>query len=73
MNDQFHGTGDLYASVLTGALVKGKSLQESAQLAAEFTSLCAVRTASQPELPKREGIDFEPLLWRLGQRFAEDK
>lgn len=73
VNDQFHGTGDLYASVLTGALVKGKSLQESAQLAAEFTSLCAVRTASQPELPKREGIDFEPLLWRLGQRFAEDK
>ena len=72
VNEQFHGTGDLYAAVLTGAVVKGKSLVEAAQLAAEFTSLCAARTAKQPELPRREGIDFEPLLWRLGQQFADD-
>lgn len=70
VNNQFHGTGDLFSSVLTGALVKGKSLVESAQLAAEFTSLCAARTAGQPELPEREGVDFEPLLWQLGRRFA---
>lgn len=72
VNDQFHGTGDLYASVLTGALVKGRSLQEAARLASEFTSLCAARTAAQKELLKREGVDFEPLLWQLGQRFAAD-
>lgn len=70
VNGQFHGTGDLFSSVLTGDLVRGKSLHESAQLAAEFTSLCVARTAAQPELPKREGIDFEPLLWQLGQRVA---
>ena len=67
VEESFHGTGDLFASVLTGGLVKGKSLAESAQLAAEFTSLCAARMAAQPRLPRREGIDFEPLLWRLGQ------
>lgn len=70
---QFHGTGDLYASVLTGALVRGRELKEAALLAAEFTSLCAARTAAQPQLPEREGVDLEPLLWRLGQRLAEER
>lgn len=63
---EFHGTGDLFASVLTGALVEGKSLQQAARLAADFTALCAARTAVQ-DLPRREGIDFEPLLRRLGE------
>lgn len=61
----FHGTGDLFASVLVGALTKGQPLAAAAQLAAEFTSLCAKRTGEQ-DLPAREGLDFEPLLWRLG-------
>lgn len=68
---QFHGTGDLFASVLTGALVRGRTLAEAAQLAADFTSLCAFRTREQ-NIPAREGIDFEPLLWRLGQAMEED-
>lgn len=70
VNDQFHGTGDLFASVLTGALVRGASLTEAAQTAADFVSLVAAHTAKQ-NLPKREGVDFEPLLWRLGQQWAE--
>ena len=61
----FHGTGDLFASVLVGALTKGQPLAAAAQLAAEFTSLCARRTGKQA-LPAREGLDFEPLLWKLG-------
>lgn len=61
---QFHGTGDLFASVLTGALVRGKTLLEAAQLAADFTSLAARRTGEQ-DIPRREGLDFEPLLGRL--------
>lgn len=67
VEDSFHGTGDLFSSVLTGGLIKGLSLRESAQLAADFTSLCAAHTAAQIGLPKREGVDFEPLLWRLGK------
>ena len=66
---QFHGTGDLFASVLTGGLVRGKSLTEAVRLAADFTGQCARRTLEQ-DLPRREGIDFEPLLWRLGQVMA---
>jgi len=67
VRESFHGTGDLFASVLTGGLVRGKGLMEAAQLAAEFTSLCAGHTAMQHGLPRREGVDFEPLLWRLGR------
>lgn len=67
---QFHGTGDLFASVLTGALVRGRSLAEAAALAADFTARC-VRRTREAGTPRREGVDFEPLLWRLGQRMEE--
>lgn len=63
--ESFHGTGDLFASVLTGALVQGRSLVAAAQTAADFVSLVAARTAAQNN-PGREGVDFEPLLWKLG-------
>ena len=32
-----HGTGDVYASAFTGALMRGFSIFEAAQLAADFT------------------------------------
>lgn len=63
---QYHGTGDIFASVLTGALVKGASLAAAAERAAEFVSLCAARTKAQ-DYPRREGVDFEPLLSRLAE------
>ena len=63
---EFHGTGDLFTSVLVGAIVRGWTLEEAAHLAAEFTSRCARRTWEE-DTPRREGVDFEPLLWRLGQ------
>ena len=62
---RFHGTGDLFAAVLTGALAKGMSLTEGVRRAADFVALCAWRTAGL-DTPRREGLDFEPLLWRLG-------
>ena len=61
---EFHGTGDVFASVLTGALVHGRSLTEAAGQAVEFIRACAERTAAQA-LPLREGVDFEPLLGLL--------
>ena len=66
----FHGTGDLFAGVLVGAVVRGRPLAEAAQLAAEFTSQC-VRRTREAGTPLREGVEFEPLLWRLGQRMEE--
>ena len=66
----YHGTGDLFASVLTGALVRGHSLADAAQAAADFVSRCAANTQLQ-EYPAREGVDFEPLLWQLGRQFEK--
>ena len=59
-----HGTGDVFASVLTGALVKGVPLVAAAGQAVDFIHACAVRTVEQ-DLPLREGVDFEPLLGLL--------
>ena len=60
----FHGTGDLFASVLTGALVKGRRLYDAAEQAADFVRLCVAHTAPQ-NTPEREGVDFEPMLPNL--------
>ena len=61
---EFHGTGDVFASVLTGALVQGHALPQAVRQAVEFVRVCAQRTA-QEQLPMREGVDFEPLLGLL--------
>ena len=61
---EFHGTGDVFASVLTGALLRGSPLFEAARQAVEFVRACAARTAAEG-LPMREGVDFEPLLGLL--------
>ncbi|MFR3922002.1 MAG: bifunctional hydroxymethylpyrimidine kinase/phosphomethylpyrimidine kinase [Dysosmobacter welbionis] len=60
---EFHGTGDVFSSVLTGALVRGV-LSSAAGEAAAFVRACAERTATE-DLPMREGVDFEPLLGLL--------
>ena len=61
---EYHGTGDIFASVLTGALVRGAELTDAAGRAARFVSACARRTLAQ-DYPRREGVDFEPLLGLL--------
>ena len=61
---EFYGTGDVFASVLAGALVKGETLPDASRQAVEFVRACAERTAEQ-NLPIREGVDFEPLLGLL--------
>lgn len=61
---EFHGTGDVFASVLTGALVQGASLAEATRKAAAFVRECAAYTLPE-NIPAREGVDFEPVLYRL--------
>ena len=60
----FPGTGDLFASVLCGGLMQGRTLTESAALAENFVHKCIVRTTEQG-LPRFHGVDFEPLLREL--------
>ncbi len=62
VNRLFHGTGDVYTSVLTGALVKGKSLIDSARLATDFVAQAINETIKHPEIKIREGVLFERVL-----------
>lgn len=54
----FHGTGDIFASVLTGALVRGLSLKDSCRLAADFVVQSITQTLSHADY-NWYGVDFE--------------
>ena len=58
-----HGTGDIYASAFTGALVRGKDAFESAKIAADYTLECIRYTADDPD--HWYGAKFEPVLIKL--------
>ena len=58
-----HGTGDIYASALVGALLRGKSAYDAAAIAADYTVQCIRETAKHPE--HWYGAAFEPVLPKL--------
>lgn len=62
VNRQFHGTGDVFTSVLTGAMLRGCSPLDAACVAADFVSEAIQRTIEHPEMKVREGVLFEPVL-----------
>lgn len=61
MPESFHGTGDIFASVLTAALMRGKSLQPAYTLAGNFV-LEAIRTTLSHDDHNIYGVDFETVL-----------
>lgn len=61
---QFPGTGDLFAGVLLGALLRGADLAGAAGQAVAFVRRCAAYTLEQGS-PAAEGVQFEPLLGEL--------
>lgn len=60
-----HGTGDIYASAFTGALVRGKSAYDAAKIAADYTVECIKATAQEED--HWYGAKFEPVLIKLIQ------
>lgn len=54
----YHGTGDVFGSVLLSALLLGKSLADSAAAAVDFTAGAIARTHEQGT-DVRFGVDFE--------------
>lgn len=57
----YPGTGDIFASVLIGAMLSGASLQAAIKLAADFVSL-AINTTHAANTPVREGVLLEKVL-----------
>lgn len=60
------GTGDIFASAFTGALMNGISTQESAKIAADFTLAAIKETIENPV--HWYGVKFETVLGRYIQR-----
>ena len=60
----FPGTGDLFASVLLGSLLKGAPLPQSMERAVSFVQTCAAATL-ELGTPILDGVQFEPLLHLL--------
>ena len=61
----FSGTGDLFASVLCGALARGEQLADAVAAAGRFVSE-ATQYTLRLNTPAEEGVVFEPLLAGLG-------
>ena len=60
----YHGTGDVFASAMTGALINDRSLQAAVQIAVNFTRECIEKTLE--ENPEREyGVNFESAIPEL--------
>jgi len=60
----YHGTGDVFASVSVGALMRGLSMNEAFKLAADYTADTIRTTLANPENPWY-GVDFEATLPEL--------
>ena len=63
-----HGTGDIYASAFTGAYMNGKSLFDSAKIAADYTVKCIENT--QGDADHWYGVKFETALRDLMDMLA---
>lgn len=61
---QFFGTGDLFAAVLLGSLLRGETLSESTANAVDFIQKTVSQTLAAGT-PMLEGVQFEPLLREL--------
>ena len=54
----FHGTGDVFASTLCGAMAKGVSLKDSLKIAVDYTVEC-IKVTIENKDHNFYGVDFE--------------
>ncbi len=64
VNRNYPGTGDLFASVLLGSVLRGESFEAAAHRAADFTRR-VMEYSSHFDTPEREGVAFEAFLGEL--------
>lgn len=60
-NANYHGTGDVFTSALTGSMVQGKSLDEAIKIATKFTTEC-VKLTYEDKNGTKYGVNFEQAL-----------
>ena len=64
-----HGTGDIFASVLSGALTLEKPLEDAQKLAVDFTLECIRKTVEDRERVFY-GVNFEQAIPMLISRLC---
>ncbi|MDK6805213.1 pyridoxamine kinase [Aerococcus sp. UMB7834] len=69
---KLHGTGDIFGSILVGALVNGFSLADASALAVSKVSQALARSIDEPDVD-REGLAFETLLGDLSAMVRQEK
>ena len=65
--ESFSGTGDLFSSVVCGAMVRGQDAHQATRRATAFLSAAIALTARNGYQDRNDGVDFEPclpLLWK---------
>lgn len=63
----FHGTGDIFASTMFGAMMRGESLLQSMSIAVDYVLACMQLTAADPE-HRTYGVNFEEAIPYLVSR-----
>lgn len=66
-DENFHGTGDVFASAVTGALVLKKDIKDAVEIACDFIQESIECTLSNPNY-NWYGVEFESALKNLPQR-----
>ncbi|MBR5152730.1 MAG: pyridoxamine kinase [Clostridia bacterium] len=66
----FHGTGDIFASAVTGAYIRGMSFPDALSLAVDFTLASARATMLDPDA-RDYGVNFEEALPLLIERLQK--
>ena len=60
----YSGTGDLFASVIMGSLMRGENLEKSVELAVSFLKE-SINDSTMENIPTAEGVNFEKYLRML--------
>ena len=60
----YSGTGDLFASCITGGLARGQELSEIIHIAGRFLEKALIDSVSE-DVPVNEGVNFEKYLYML--------
>lgn len=66
---KFHGTGDIYASAMCGALALGRGLEDSIRIAVDYTVECIKRSLGDTE--HTYGVRFEECIPYLTDRLRD--
>ncbi len=68
--ESFHGTGDVYASTLVGALMRDKSIEESLMIATDYT-VESIKATIKNSPDRKYGVNFEEMMPYLIKRLEQ--